>query len=334
MSELISVVQKQEPGSELVELFEITVKGVTLYFHNGLEATLSNVEFRERTSPYAAKSYVPFPISMEGIEYAADGVQNRPSLTVANVLNTFSDATGNIRNEDLVGSRVVKRTTLKKYLYGESGDATPPIEFPSNKYIIDRVSSENNTSVVFELSAPFDLSGVVLPNRSIVGKYCSWQYQGNDLNQRGGCIWSKNSTLSYANGSGGVTTHKAYFTQKDEPIVSNSVVAAMTSAGWASGSYKTYTTYNSGISYSVGAYVEYNDGIQTTVWVCTIANSGKAPGTESQYWTKGDICGKKLSSCKCRFQFVPTATNSVPSLEKNTGKILPFGAFIGSMKFR
>ena len=333
MSNLIEVVQLQDPGSELVELYELTVVGTTLYFHAGLEADLTTVEFRDRTSPYTVREYAAFPISMDGVEMASDGAMNRPSLTVANVLNTFSSAIGNVRPEDLIGERLVKRTTLKKYLYGESGDATPPVEFPIRKYILDRISAENNTSITYELAAPFDLSGITIPNRKVIGKYCSWQYQGYGLSQKGGCIWNKDSTVSYADGSGGVNTHKAYFTEKDEPIVPSG--ATMT--GWASGSYKTYTVYNSGTAYSVGDYVEYDNGTQTTVWKCLVAGTGNTPDTNSTYWTKADICGKTLSSCKCRFQFKPQSvgsSNSEPSTEKNTGKTLPFGAFIGSMKFR
>jgi lambda family phage minor tail protein L len=331
MSELISAVQLQDPGSELVELYELTFGDTTLYFHNGLDENLENVQFRERTSPYAAKEYIAFPIMMDGVEINADGALNRPTLTVANVTNVFSAALGNTRAEDLVGARITKRSTLKKYLFGEVGDATPPVEFPISVFILDRISGENSTAVTYELAAPYDLSGITLPNRKIVGKYCSWQYQGNDLRQRGGCIWSKNSIVSYANGSGGVTTHKAYFDENNIPIVP----VGSTMTGWDS--YFTYTTYNAGTSYSVGDFVEYNDGTQTTVWQCTVASTGNAPGIDSVYWTKGDVCGKTLASCKRRFQFVPAtpaSNNSAPSTNLNTGKILPFGAFIGSMKFR
>lgn len=333
MSELIEVVQLQEPGSELVELYELTVNNTILYFHAGLEEDLTEVQFRDRTSPYTARTYIAFPIMMDGVDLSADGAINRPTLTVANVANTFSSAIGDIKAEDLVGERLTKRTTLKKYLVGELGDASPSIEFPIRKFILDRISGENNVSVSYELAAPYDLSGITLPNRKVVGKYCSWQYQGYGLSEKGGCIWSKDSVVSYSDGSGGVNTHKAYFTENDEPIVP----AGSTMAGWTVGQYKTYTTYSSGTSYSSGDYVEYNDGNQTTVWKCTLATTGNAPGLNSIYWSKGDVCGKKLSSCKCRFQFKPqspSGSNSDPSPEKNTGKILPFGAFIGSMKFR
>ena len=333
MSELIEAVQLQEPGSELVELYELTVNNTILYFHAGLEEDLTEVQFRDRTSPYTARTYTAFPIMMDGVDLSADGAINRPTLTVANVANTFSSAIGDIKAEDLVGERLTKRTTLKKYLVGESGDTSPSVEFPIRKFILDRISGENNVSVSYELAAPYDLSGITLPNRKVVGKYCSWQYQGYGLSEKGGCIWSKDSVVSYSDGSGGVNTHKAYFTENDEPIVP----AGSTMAGWTVGQYKTYTTYSSGTSYSSGDYVEYNDGNQTTVWKCTLATTGNAPGLNSIYWSKGDVCGKKLSSCKCRFQFKPqspSGSNSDPSPEKNTGKILPFGAFIGSMKFR
>ena len=333
MSELIEVVQLQEPGSELVELYELTVNNTILYFHAGLEEDLTEVQFRDRTSPYTARTYIAFPIMMDGVDLSADGAINRPTLTVANVANTFSSAIGDIKAEDLVGERLTKRTTLKKYLVGESGDTSPSIEFPIRKFILDIISGENNVSVSYELAAPYDLSGITIPNRKVVGKYCSWQYQGYCLSEKGGCIWSKDSVVSYSDGSGGVNTHKAYFTEDDEPVVP----AGSTMTGWTAGQYKTYTTYSSGTSYSSGDYVEYNDGNQTTVWKCTLATTGNAPGLNSIYWSKGDVCGKKLSSCKCRFQFKPqspSGSNSDPSTEKNTGKILPFGAFIGSMKFR
>lgn len=334
MSELISAVQLQDPGSELVELYELTVGSTTLYFHAGLEEDLSTVQFRDRTSPYTVRTYTAFPIIMDGVEINADGAINRPTLTVANVTNVFSSAIGNVRAENLVGERLTKRTTLKKYLYGESGDASPPVEFPIKKFIIDRISSETNTAITYELAAPYDLSGIQIPNRQVIGKYCSWQYQGYSLSQKGGCTWNKNSVITYSDGSG-VLSHKAYFTEKNEPIVPS----GSTMSGWST--YYTYTTYSSGSGdYSVGQYVEHNDGIQTTVWKCLIDNdfnNPQTPSTDSIYWEKGDVCGKTLNSCKCRFQFVPansSSANSVPSTEKDTSKVLPFGAFIGSMKFR
>ncbi len=90
MTELIELVQKHDPGSELVSLFELTFNGTTIYFHPGLDENLTELYFEEAASPYTIKEYDPFPIEMTGVEYSADGATNRPSLTVANVTSTFS----------------------------------------------------------------------------------------------------------------------------------------------------------------------------------------------------------------------------------------------------
>jgi len=437
VTDLIEVVQKIDPGSELVHLFELTLpNGTVLYFHPGFETDAADgyIYFRERTGSFNVQTYEPFPIDMSGVEFNSDGAQNRPTLTVANVTSAFSEDLGtNFSNEDLIGQPIVKRTTLKKYLYQPDGSAgaydsvQPPIEFPIQKYIVDRVSGENATAVTFELAAPFDLSGIQLPNRSVLGKYCSWEYQGQDLNSRGGCVWSKNSLIELGVSISDTENHKAYFTSKDEPIIPevifttttawqtshayligdlirrNNVVwvaiqdhtSSSSSTGfntdystngywtryaylsWAASTYyaendyvkngtdyyRCNTTHTSGTTFeensgkwdtiylyktwdtvtpannafAVDDYVEYNNGSQTTVWKALKASNNVTP-EESTYWTRGDMCGKKFSSCKCRFQYLPrnnfTGSNSSPKVTKNTTIPLPFGAFPGSRKFR
>ena len=49
MTELIDVVQKQDPGSELVTLFELNFNGTTLYFHPGLDDNLDKLYFEDAT---------------------------------------------------------------------------------------------------------------------------------------------------------------------------------------------------------------------------------------------------------------------------------------------
>ena len=107
MTTLIDAVQKQDPGSGLVELFELILdNSTTLYFHSGVEADLSSVQFRDKTNPYTPRTYTAIPIEMKGIERKTDGASARPTLTVANVLATFSDAI-DVTNKDLIGKRIV-----------------------------------------------------------------------------------------------------------------------------------------------------------------------------------------------------------------------------------
>ena len=365
MTTLIDAVQKQDPGSALIELFELELSSSsTLYFSAAVEADITTVQFREKVSPYAAKTYTVIPIEIKGIERKTDGASARPTLTVANILSTFRDSIGTLTNKDLIGKRLVRRTTLQRYLYGEDDDASPPIEFPTEKFIIDRIATESKLSISFELAAASDLEGVKLPSRIVVGKYCSWEYQGAISNSRGGCVWPSNSKVLVAG-----TEYKAYFNIKDEPIVSQSLsfpaYVASTNYGlnnwvthggnaWRSNfqghigntpaygstfwtrawNYTGWTSSTGPYTYDKDdhTYVEHAD----TIWRATRDTPvGETPVVGSNYWVRGDLCGKILGSCKCRFQFQPdSGNNNLPSVNKNTEKILPFGGFPGSEKYR
>jgi len=149
--------------------------------------------------------YYGFPIGMDGIDITNDGAMNRPSLTIANVesllrtSSTFQNAfdsqraeaagaTGsgiaNFKLDKLVGKKVTRRRTLEKYLNISAGQttdaasATDIIELPKAVYIIDRIASKTNIMVMLELASPFDLSGIRVPRREVIGKYCGWIYKG------------------------------------------------------------------------------------------------------------------------------------------------------------
>jgi lambda family phage minor tail protein L len=336
--------QSQSVDSGFIELYELDLgNGTTLYFHPGLEENLTPIQ-------YDGNEYIALPIMMDGIDVASDGASNRPSLTVANVTNVFRSAlsNSNFSFEDLTGCRITRRQTFEKYL------DTAAFEMPRRVYIIDRIASENNVSVSFELVAPFDVSGVRVPNRVVVGKYCSWLYQGYESSNKGGCSWKLSNQYSF-NG----TTYTAYFDLDDRPLIESGVV---TFSAWVEGTYgqDEFVTYNNrkwrsqvtgntvtpGVgefwkevfewtewsfvtTYSVGDYVKYNN----VIWKCITANTTEIPFTGSVYWKRVDFCGKTLNSCKSRFQCVPTA-DGVPSARVDTQGILPFGAFPGSVKFK
>ena len=388
MTDLLKAVQTQEPGSDLVELIELEFSdSTTLYFHSGIGTDgVTELQFRDKTTPYTARTYTAIPIELKGVDKLSEGAASRPTLTVANVLATFRTAIGNVSNKDLIGKRVVRRQTLKKYLaddgsgYAGAGDASPPIEFPTDKFIIDRIASENKISISFELASVMDLEGVVLPNRIVVGKYCNWQYQGAGApTWKGGCRWGKNSKVRI-----GTTLYKAYFNVDNEPILLYSDVTTnigtlwssvteygpdnwvytvpavgfkdywrsnatttnseptnsnenwqrvRTYTAWTSSSY-TYKTVISGVEDPnfLHQYVESGD----TIWRLIKNSTNNTPETGSEYWVRGDLCGKVLDSCKCRFQFQPEEDNSetFASYQKDTSKTLPFGGFPGSEKYR
>ena len=157
------------------------------------------------------------------------------------------------KNEDVLGSKVLYRKTLLKntYVYNNTSDkyytysdrvaeANPidpaatlpmPKEFPSGRYILDRVATENSLLVEFELASPFDIQGLKVPNRYIIGKYCPWEYKGVvDGSVKSGCSWTNdsgpyfdidnNSTLIASEDVCGKTIQscKARFNATDESI--------------------------------------------------------------------------------------------------------------------
>jgi lambda family phage minor tail protein L len=364
MSELIELVQLQDPGEALIEVFEIALDSSTLFFHAGLDGALANIEFRDHTTPATINTYVAIPIELSGVATASDGASARPTLTIANVLAVFRDALsgeGITTNDDLVGKTLTRRQTLFKYLYGETGDTNPPVEFPIERFIIDRVSSANNLFVSFELAAAYDLERASIPSRVVTGKYCSWIYQGAAIG-KGGCLWSSTSDVAV-----GGNTHTAYFSIDDEPIIpladfsAFSVSATVDEYNSSGGRYwqcinatstapsatdtdwrecRAFTVWSGATAYTNNSttpqqsdYVEYLN----TVWRCSRSHTNETPSNSSKYWIRGDICGKTLSACKVRFQYIPVTgagDNRNPSNALDTVQTLPFGAFPGSDKFR
>ena len=107
---------------------------------------------------------------------------------------------------------------FRKYLSRRPQDASPPIEFPTQEYIIDRIGAEDGISITFEVATPFDLENIKLPRRVVVGKYCSWKYQGHDAGLGGGCTWNTDGAVKF-NGDGTVRAHNVYFDFDDRPLV-------------------------------------------------------------------------------------------------------------------
>src|SRR6056300_1431930 len=224
--------QSQQINSGLVELYELELsESVTLYFYGGLDSDGDNVRFHpigetSKNTVSLANEYIPLPVTMAGMETQSDGASNRPTVTFANVGSMFRAIlqNDNFTFDDIIGKKLIRRRTFEKYLVGGE-EAANPFEFPYAAYIIDRIAGESNLAVEFELAAPFDVNGIKLPNRVIVGKYCSWIYQGADAGKPGGCFWKLNSKAT-----SGTSTYDAFFDADDNPLVQNTVLDPVISA--------------------------------------------------------------------------------------------------------
>ena len=315
MSDIIaSDVQGHYIDSALISLFEIEVQGTYVFFHSGLDETLEEVQFVSRDTT-TINTYQALPIVIDGIEIQADGAQSRPSITMANVTSVFRDALGGLRNDDLIGKTIVCRQTFRKFLVGGSEENTvgnEPNEFPVREYIIDRIAQETKLLVRFELASPFDLEGIQLPRRVIVGKYCSWAYQGYySETSYGACTWKRNGKTEIVGANNNLYTNYFYFNEDNQPLISetwaadeNNILAWSSATTYTprsyvkhSGSYWlslaednineepssssvywrqsfSYTPFAAGTSYSKNDYVIYGEAGLETVWRCFVAHTG------------------------------------------------------------
>lgn len=333
MTDLIDTVQLQETDDAVIHLFDVRLpSGTVVYLTNGLEGGATNIYFPQKTldddsssatyNKYPLKEYLAIPIEISGIAAEASGPMARPTLSVANIpvlartlvsdgdgtadetlMENIISAEGIESNVDLLDSRITYRKTLLSYAYASTDTApsTPPVEFPTETYLIDRVGQENQLSVQFELASPFDIEGVVVPGRIVVGKYCPWRYQGYSISRDGGCNWPLNS-----NGR--------FYDINNDVITKNIGVIA---------------TYSASNTYSLGATVKTIVSSHTKIWKAlrTVPTS-RPPETSGAYWERLDVCSKTIRGCKVRFQ--GNATDDI----LDTSFALPFGGFPGTKKFK
>lgn len=283
MSTLIATdLRGQEVDSALVTLFSLELPNENkVYFHPGNKEDLNSITFRDSESPYTVRTYSPFPIEMEGLELNADGATKRPTVTIANIGSNFFSVLEGYEISDLIGQRITKRQTLRKYLADQS-NATPPVEMTNITYIIDRISSETSTAISFEVTVVYDLEGITIPRRVAVGKFCAWQYQGHEFFAKGGCVWPADSNTTTIHPNAGNTAevtyvHHLYFDLQDRPLITKTWADANISA-WSSG-----TTYNP------DDYVSTTDGKYWVSKFTGISGSNKEPSSTSGFWTEARI---------------------------------------------
>ena len=168
--------------SAIIELFKLQLStaihgaNTTYRFHSGSNLNANN------KIVWKTEEYLRFPIKAEGFAFQK-GQLPRPKLLVSNAGNVGSSLAGlsisailltvneTTPGNDLTGATLTRIRTLAKFIdaanfaNGQNADADPNAEFPQEIYFIDRKSSETRELVEFELAAPTDLAGVLIPGR-------------------------------------------------------------------------------------------------------------------------------------------------------------------------
>ena len=168
--------QKTLQGSDaktIVELFDFELNTAqhgttTVYRFTNTKNEIGN------DIVWQGNTYTAIPLKAEGYEMSGQGTLPRPTISVANLLGTFTTIIA-LLPDGLEGCKVTRTRTLSKYLDavnftgGSNSDADPTSYFkPRDIYFIDRKAVENRDVVSYEMCSAFDLAGVRLPKRQIL----------------------------------------------------------------------------------------------------------------------------------------------------------------------
>jgi lambda family phage minor tail protein L len=192
----------------IVEMFDIDLEPITgdvndkFYFTNQLKPDSTKIQWK-------GNIYEPLPILSTGYEKNTTGQIAQPSLTVANIMGTFTQVIDSL--DDLVGGKVTRRRTLGKYLDGEA-QADTTQEFPIDIYYIERKASENALSITWQLASVLDLEGLQLPRRVITQNYCQWRYRSSECGFTGAPVLGSDDNVVSSSGqsAAAVTVLNAY----------------------------------------------------------------------------------------------------------------------------
>ena len=168
--------QKTLQGSDaktIVELFDFELNTAqhgttTVYRFTNTKNEIGN------DIVWQGNTYTAIPLKAEGYEMSGQGTLPRPTISVANLLGTFTTIIA-LLPDGLEGCKVTRTRTLSIYLDAvnftgsSNSDADPTSYFrPRDIYFIDRKSMENRDIISYEMCSAFDLVGVRLPKRQIL----------------------------------------------------------------------------------------------------------------------------------------------------------------------
>jgi phage-related protein len=215
---------------------------------------------------------------------------------------------------------------------GQAADSA--YEFSSSLYFISKKANETKESVEYELTSSLDVENVTIPNRTILGGYCSWCYRGEGCYFTGPAVateldetnfmlgpqdsYENSAALSRLNGArpkkrGGSSIIGEFdytATISDWTIDVNyqagdvvKTPPAAAGEGFVAGTKQVQLTANGNLS-------QQND---KTIWVCVLdhlSNLNNAPEKKGGQWV-ADQCSKSVDACRLRFRSGYTKNNTL-----------------------
>lgn len=165
-----SDIQEFTPG-KIVELYMLDATdqgvGAIIYFTAGTISGTSSVQHNGIT-------YSPLDVTVEGMEYSAQGQLPTPTLTIGNVSKTIQAEV--IAHDDLLGAKLTRRRTFEKYLDGQP-EADSSAIFADDIYYFNRKTSHNKYIIKWELASEISYEGQQIPGRVVLRDVCTHRYR-------------------------------------------------------------------------------------------------------------------------------------------------------------
>jgi len=283
---------------ELFRVFPDRINKPTLFlgFHGG--------SVYEKSIVWQGVEYLPLAIESEGFDILADGKLARPKIRVANKNNIITNFLQNYK--DFKNAKIIRKRVSVKFIDDVNfeggnpfGTPDPKAELTDETWLMGRKTQESKIFVEFELNSPLDLENFTVNNRSIVSKFCYWQYRGEGCRYAGLPI-ERDDGENFLDPTGGPVVPN-YKKPANSPVSFFNDPSALWSAGreYVKGDVviqESPTIILPATPNQVGSPLK-------TAFVCVADNSGQSPDGNPSYWQK-DGCTKKLSACRKRFNDV------------------------------
>lgn len=143
-----------------------------------------------REITFQKKIYTAIPLSANGFELNSRGQMPTPKIEFGNTFGVITSFA--IAFDDLIGTALIRKRTLAKYLDGfPTGNEN--MEFTPDKFTVYRKAEENELKISFELRRPLDMGfQSKLPARVILKNACPWIYRSAECSYAGGPVADEN----------------------------------------------------------------------------------------------------------------------------------------------